>query len=97
MIANAGLGDENHIVSWVDSLQQRQDRGSQQTLGPIALYRAAHRLARGYRHSQLSEVIGEDDKHNKRVGIGLSQAPHPFEISRPAKAKTTLHLAAIGS
>jgi hypothetical protein len=83
--------DQDQIPAGEQIRQQWTHRLTQETLGPIPLHGSANRPTGCHPHTHPLCFTGLYYQHNKRVGIRLTCAPHPLEISRPGQAEFALH------
>jgi hypothetical protein len=72
---------EDQVPSILDEWNTLSDDFSNSAFGSIPFDRVAYRTPRCHTKSREAFFIGMFDQHNKRVGIRLSCAPHPPEIS----------------
>jgi len=80
---NGGTREQNHIPAGLHFRQEGTQCFSQHALGPVALHGRAHRTAGSDAKVRVQAVVGQRNKHDKRVGIGFTGAPHPLEIGGP--------------
>ena len=67
------------------------NRSAQQPLGAVTLHRFTNRFSGNYPEARFFELVWQRDQHDKRVGKGFSNSPHPLEVGRPGQAKAALY------
>ena len=89
-LGKGNAGDENDVRR-LQGGEERARRFPQQAFSPVALYGSANIVAGRHSDAGVVQLGRADDQYNKRVRVGLSLIPHPFEFDRPGQAEPALH------
>jgi hypothetical protein len=73
-------GHQSEVVSRGNPGQQGFDGCSHQAFGSVSLYGFTHRFPGCQTDSRSVKFVWQGFQYNKRVGIRLTETPHPLKV-----------------